>query len=271
MNFEDNNRAALKQRERFRKALANGSASRAEFQTLKHKFPFIGFVECRAEGIPFVLFSCNDDVVAWEYFWLGDDAYEPPIVKQWIAWAKDAKSILDVGAYTGLMSVLAGLVNPECKIHVIEPIERTIERAKINIVANGVNERVTLHPRAAGANFGVEMINFYRPRDFLGTGNSIDDKKKKIFDRQMIQVVKLDQYLGSLHKFDLIKVDVEGFESQALAGLRQIMRRDRPRLILEVWKKNEVDVFKQLDRLNYRYESVEKGPAEVRNFICEPR
>ncbi|ESR23336.1 FkbM family methyltransferase [Lutibaculum baratangense] len=265
------NRKALARRDAFRDELRQGQAGHGGFQKLKHEFPYVGFVECRAEDIDFLMFHANDDVVAWEYFWLGDDAYERPIIAQWLTWAREAKSVLDIGAYTGLMSILAGLANPDGAVHAMEPIERTVERMKINLRANGLAQRVTIHPRAASDEFGPEMINYYRDEDFLGTGNSIHDKGKEIHARRMIQMVNTDQFLGSKHKFDLIKVDVEGFETHVLDGLRRIIARDRPRLVLEVWKENEAEVFSRLDKQGYAYRPVEAKPARVMNYLCEPR
>ncbi|MCB8836482.1 FkbM family methyltransferase [Aurantimonas sp. VKM B-3413] len=269
--LDASNRKALERRDAYRQERAAGAGGGADFQKLKHEFPYVGFVDCRAEDIAFLMFHANDDVVAWEYFWLGDDAYERPIVSQWIAWAREATTVLDIGSYTGLMSILAGLANPDCTIHAMEPIERTVERMKINLRANGLARRVTIHPRAAAAEFGPEMINYYRDEDFLGTGNSIHDKGKTVHARRMIQMVNTDQYLGSKHTFDLIKVDVEGFEPQVLDGLQRIIRRDRPKIVLEVWQENEAEVFARLDKLGYRYRPVEPKPARVMNYLCEPK
>ncbi|WP_280940487.1 FkbM family methyltransferase [Aurantimonas sp. 22II-16-19i] len=216
------------------------------------------------------MFSANDDVVAWQFFWGGRDSYESEIIAKWAEWAKSAQSVLDIGAYTGLMSIIAAMVNPDCEIHAMEPIPQTAERARINLRANQVERQVTIHNRAAANESGPEMINLYRGGDVLGAGNSIHDKGgKKIFNRQMIQTVNVDQYLG--HKrFDLIKVDVEGFETHTLMGLRRIMKRDRPKLVLELWKENEADVFRLLDTLEYRYQPVEREPVRVMNYFCEP-
>jgi FkbM family methyltransferase len=269
--LEEANARSIARRDRFRRELAEGRTDRDEFQTLKHQFPYMGFVPCRAEGQRFQMFHCNDDVVAWEYFWLGDDAYERPIVRQWLAWARTAERVLDVGAYTGLMSILACLANPRATVHALEPIERTVERTKINVRANGVGGRVTLHARAASDEFGLDMINYYRDENFLGTGNSLHDKGMKVMARRMIQTVNLDQYLGSKHTFDLVKIDVEGFEIAVLDGMSRMLRRDRPRMVLEVWKENEAAVHERLERLRYDWRQVEDRPARVVNYLCAPR
>lgn len=268
--LELQNAKAVQRRDEFRRAVEAGEAQPNGFQKLKREFPFHGFVECEAAGLVFSMFSSNDDIVAWQFFWGGPDSYETAIIAKWVEWAREAKSVLDIGAYTGLMSIVAAMVNPHCEVHAMEPIPQTAERARINLRANNVERQVTIHNRAAANESGVEMINMYRGGDVLGAGNSIHDKGgKRIFSRQMIQTVNVDQHLG--HKrFDLIKVDVEGFETQTLMGLRRIMKRDRPKLVLELWKENEAEVFRLLDTLEYRYEPVEREPVRVMNYFCEP-
>ena len=267
----DANQRALERRDLYRRELVEGKTPEGSWRKLKLEYPFIGFIDCQVEDIPFTMFSADDDVVAWNYFWAGPDSYEAEIITQWLTWAREAENILDIGAYTGMMSIIAAFANPRCKIHAMEPVERTVERIKINLRANGIEKRVTVHPRAAANEFGPEMINYYREEDFLGTGNSIHSKGKKVFSRRMIQAVNTDQYLGDKHRFDLIKVDVEGFEFETLKGLRRIMNRDRPKIVLELWQENEADVFRLLDTMRYEYKPVEKTPVRVMNYLCVPK
>lgn len=265
------NQQAIERRDRFRADVAAGIVEPGGFQKLKHEFPYMGQVECSAGDLDFLLFHCNDDVVAWEYFWRGRDAYEPEIIATWIEWARQSNAVLDIGAYTGLMSILAMLANPKCHVHALEPVERTVERMKINFRINHLADRVTVHPRAAAAETGFEMLNYYRDEDFLGTGNSINEKGHKVMSRRLIQTVNVDQHLGSKHRFDLIKIDVEGYELEALKGLTRILRRDRPRLVVEVWKKTSAQVLKLLENLSYDCRRVEADLRPVNNYLCEPK
>lgn len=68
------NRQATERKDQFRKDVAAGRAAPGGFQKLKHQYPYMGTVECSAAGLDFLLYHCNDDVIAWEYFWRGTDA-----------------------------------------------------------------------------------------------------------------------------------------------------------------------------------------------------
>ena len=77
-----------------------------------------------------------------------------------------------------------------------------------------------------------------------------------------------DRYLESLgiDRVDLIKVDVEGFELQVLAGLTQTLRRHRPTLMLELSDTarlglRDADDFMALLPNGYRVEQIVRPRA----------
>lgn len=253
----------------YRAKYRTGTPDFARFSREKHQHSYFGFVDCRACEIDFVIFHANDDIVAWEYLWFGNDAYEKEIVPTWVRWSKVAKCILDIGGYTGVMSVLGALANPIAEIHLFEPMDRTIERAKINVRANGVDSRVHLHNKAASSENKLETINLYRNEDFLGTGNSLYDKGLEIKDRKIIETVRLDDYLPTVNP-DLVKIDVEGHELDCLLGMSNMLERSRPRVLIEIWEHQRADVLSLLGALSYECAPIEKREQRVMNFWCVP-
>lgn len=266
----DDNLLAVKRRNSFRADVRAGGDATA-YQVLKHEFPYRGFVPATAEGHDVLLFSNNDDVVAWEYFWKGEDSYERPLITQWLKWCVGARRILDIGAYTGLMSLLAARVNPTADIHAMEPVPRTVERLWINVAANAMTSQISVHPVAASNRSGTDSINLYRPENFLGTGNSVHDKGLKTYGTLRIELVETSDYLKTVGAFDLVKVDVEGYEPQVLEGLQDVLQRDRPKLLLEVWEENEEKVLSMLNGWSYDFDSPDSASRRVRNYLCTPR
>ncbi len=244
----------------------------AEFSRLKHDHPVFGWVACKAAGVDFLMFHANDDVVAWEYLWFGADGYESDIAQTWVDWCRTSPgAILDVGAYSGCMAILAGLANPKNTVHLFEPVERTVERAKINVLANGLQDRVKIHARAASEKAGEVRINLYRGEDFLGTGSSIYQKPgKEIIGTKIIQTVAPDRHLGDLSP-TVIKIDAEGHELACLKGMDAMIRRSRPKMIIEVWAHDRAEVLTRLHGLGYDCRPFEKREAQVMTFRCEPR
>jgi len=269
--IEAQNERTLERVAQFRVDYADGRATFDDFSKLKHEFPYIGFVPCSAGGIDFVIFHANDDIVGWEYLWFGDDHYERDIVGQWIAWCRAAErgAVLDIGGYTGLMSVLAAKANPNLRVHLFEPMARTVERAKINVYANYVRSQVKLHNKAASDVAGEAKINLYRNEDFLGTGNSIYDKKLEIRDVKIIETVRVDDLLPAAHP-SVVKVDVEGHELSCLRGMEAMVKRSRPQMVVEVWEHTRDDVLALLRTWGYECVPFEDPGGRVVNYACTP-
>lgn len=265
--IEQQNAAAVAEAERFRRALADGTRRRADQAWLKKEFPYFGLVPCRATGLDFVLFHANDDIVAWEYLWFGDDGYEPEITKTWVEWARDAGVVYDIGAYTGLMSVLAALANPAAEIHLWEPMDRTIERAQINLRLNQVERQVRLHDVAVSDSPGQVEINLYRGPNFLGTGNSIYDKGLPIQAVKQVRRVVVDNFFPEKNP-DLVKIDIEGHELAALRGMERTIERARPRMIVEIWEHTRAETLRLLESWGYHCTPFEQQERRVMNFKC---
>lgn len=65
-----------------------------------------------------------------------------------------------------------------------------------------------------------------------------------------IEMVAIDE-LGLKDKIGLIKIDIEGYELEALKGMTNIINRDKPYLMIEVEVGNYNKVCSLLDGLGY--------------------
>ena len=235
--------------------------------------PYVGFVPCTAVGHDFLMFSADDDVIARRYLWHGPDAYERPIVTDWVQWVSNAAVVYDIGAYTGLMSVLAAVCNPTARVEAFEPLERTVERAHINMVANSVSDRVSLHAAAASDTNGSAEINLRRGAAFLGTGGSLYDKSRDyptitVTETKTIRTVRLDDYLPD-GRPDVVKIDVEGHELATLRGMAASIARARPVMVVEVWPHTSAEVLDLLRNWSYQTVPYEQS-SDVVNYRCLP-
>lgn len=134
--------------------------------------------------------------------------------------------LVDGGANIGLWSLLgAEIVGPRGEVHSFEPNPSTFERLK-----NNVDESKMLWIRtnqmALGENLGfISFVCEYEHNNSrsvsAGTVGSIE-----------VPVTSLDAY-GKLRKCNLIKIDVEGLESEIIAGAMNTIREYLPRIIVE--------------------------------------
>lgn len=133
---------------------------------------------------------------------------------------------VDVGANVGTFSVLASSLVGARSI-AIEPVPTTFESLRLNIAVNHLETLVEPHRVAVGATVG--RIQFSVDRD---TVNSVVDETYSGKSAE-VPVVPLD-VLADGKQPTLIKVDVEGFESQVLAGaVRTLQSRSVLAVLLE--------------------------------------
>lgn len=266
------NAASQARMDRFRADLAAGRASRADIPDLKQAHPVHGIVPIRAAGQDVVMFHAHDDVVVWEYLWHGNDGYEPAMVRQWVEWCRTCPGqILDIGAYSGLMSILAAQAHADNIVHLFEPLDRILERANINVKLNGFKTRIARHPVALSDSDGTAEILLYRGADFLGTGSAIDRKSDlEPKGRKAIVTAALDTYMPHARP-SVVKIDVEGHELACLKGMAGAIRRGRPRILIEVWHNTRPEVLTFLDGLGYELARVEATDLGVNNYLATPR
>jgi FkbM family methyltransferase len=164
---------------------------------------------------------------------------------------------IDGGANEGLYTLYAARrVGPSGKVLAIEPSTREVKRLRANIemnqLENVIIEAVALgeQPRQASlavAGHGHEALN---------TLSSIGEP----FRREDVQVETLDALVArhQLERVDLIKLDIEGSEVQALLGSRETIERFRPTFLIEAedvrlasMNKRIGDLLAILDEHNY--------------------
>jgi len=252
--------------------MERGPVNRGDLAKRQQAAPYFGILPCRAADIDFVMFHAHDDVIAREYLWRGADGYEGDIVRTWIDWCRTPGVVLDIGAYSGLMSILAARANADNEVHLFEPMERTVERASVNVKLNGLGQSITRHSVAVSDQTGTAEICLYRDADFvMGTGNSIGAKDGlTVVDTTTIRTVKLDEYMPDVSP-SVVKVDVEGHELACLQGMRGAIERGRPKMIVEVWAKTRAEVLALLGDLGYDYTRLEDVAKGVENYIAVPR
>lgn len=260
--------------EKSRKYRAGLAAGTTTFEKSRHDIihnPYLGVLPCHAAGLDFVMFHANDDVVAKVYLWEGADGYETEIVDTWVDWCRRAGGeVLDIGGYSGLMSILAAQANPDNVIHLFEPLDSVMERANINIVLNGFNRRIMRHNYALSDRNSDLHINIFRDHNVLPTGSSLSEKPNlDAVKRRLIQAVTLDSHMPGAAP-QVVKLDVEGHELAALRGMHAILSRARPRMVVEVWEATRPQTLGLLRDLGYQLERVEPRDQPVNNYFALP-
>lgn len=135
---------------------------------------------------------------------------------------KPGMKVVDVGANIGYCLVLfESAVGPGGKVFCIEPSPENIPELELNI-RNNAFENVELHKVALGAKTGTAGLR-------SGINSGVAEVTETAYT---VPILPLDSLIQE--KVDFVKIDVEGYEGQVIAGAEGLLRRDRPILFLEV-------------------------------------
>lgn len=146
---------------------------------------------------------------------------------------------VDVGANVGTYTVLAaGVVGCHCVA--LEPVGSTYEHLIDNLRLNQVQHLVDAHRVAVGAERGsVRMTNS------LGPMNRVSEPDRSAHRPYDIVAMRTLDDILAVRSPTVIKIDVEGFEPQAIAGTLATLRQSS---VLAVLMETNCNVGREEDR-----------------------
>lgn len=153
--------------------------------------------------------------------------------------------VLDIGSNIGNHTLYFILECDAKIVHCFEPVKSTFEILKKNIIINEVEDRVCLHNLAVGKKLGTASVDHYEPDNIGGTSIKYEDNGS-------IKVISIDA-LKIAEEISLVKIDVEGFEKEVIAGMLQTIDLYHPFILIEIQKENFDEILNQLQLLGYSY------------------
>jgi len=141
-------------------------------------------------------------------------------------------SVLDVGANMGVYTVLAArLVGPAGSVHAFEASPAILPQLAANVRLNRLTN-VRIHANAVADRCGGRAFSLATPENTgLSSLRPLAERTAGVTD---VAAIALDSLLDDLPPIRLAKLDVEGAEFLALQGMRELIRRDRPFIVLEL-------------------------------------
>lgn len=148
---------------------------------------------------------------------------------------KPGSTIVDLGANIGWFTLAAAqIVGSSGAVFAFEPAPGIFRRLSQNVALNRDASRgsIALVNKAVGDCEGE--VAFYESTDGNSGLSSMRDIGSACKERVIVPVVVLDSMLGLLPSVRLVKMDIEGAEVKALRGMRALVERDHPVLMIEV-------------------------------------
>jgi len=172
--------------------------------------------------------GCVGEIKATHGYW------ENELSQQLIKTLKAGDTFLDIGANIGYHSLLiVSILKREITVHAFEPIPVLFKQFEQSIQKNNFTN-LTLH------NFGLGDINedvtiFLRDENMGGSSlfeyKNLDVVRSSQTDT--ISLKTLDSVFNNNDKVDVIKIDVEGYEFEALKGGENTLKKNSPIIFME--------------------------------------
>lgn len=202
-----------------------------------------------------------------DIFWSGlFGRWEKDSLKIWYTLAMKSDVIFDVGANTGIYSLLAKSVNPSARIFAFDPVERVHEKLVKNIA---INDYDIVAERLALSNYDGQAVIY--DDDSEHTYSVAVNKDVSVSDRLLsevsINVIRFDTYMrmNGLEGVDLIKIDVETHELEVLSGMGDYLEKFKPNILIEVLNDSIAKgIEERLNGLDYDYYEIsETGSVQL--------
>lgn len=231
--------------------------------------------------------------IATALYWHGLDSHEPETSRTLRFLFERSATFIDVGANYGFYSVLGALWNPKLRVIAFEPVPQICEGLRRNVALNLLGDRIVCENLALADRSGKAA--FFLPggegkrgegKDLDSAGTLVPDgwQARKNSPRIQVETVRFDDYEKLLPmRVDLVKIDVEDFEADVLAGMREVIKRDRPFIVCEVLPRthrNERtrDIVASLEYQPYwitpsgyiRVSRFDFGRGDFQNFLLSP-
>jgi FkbM family methyltransferase len=189
----------------------------------------------RIHGASFVMLAPDRCVVAKELYWgkgRRPRAADQHAVEVFAALARGADVMLDVGAYTGLFTLVGLAVDPRIEAHAFEIVPDVFRALFDNCVRNDVLHRVTLHHVGVGPEDVIRVPSRIRESalpDFYSSRLHFESGAR-------IRLRPLDSLIPAIEPGArvVVKVDVEGTENAVLRSGQAFLRGFRPDILCEV-------------------------------------
>jgi len=192
--------------------------------------------------------------------WLG--TYEPEVARAVRDLARPGMTAYDLGANIGYVTMLlAKAVGERGRVISVEALPDNVDRLRAALRLNRMEARVTVVPKAVGA---ADRSGRFLVHSSPGMGR-LESTPGRTAGFEMsieVDVVSMDDlaYSQGNPLPDLVKMDLEGGEGEALRGMERLLREVRPILLIEVHGRAAADdVWNLLTPAGYGLQDLERG------------
>lgn len=146
-----------------------------------------------------------------------EEEYEPELVRAFKDRIAPKMTVVDLGANIGFYTLLASrLVGPDGHVLAFEPDVHNLALLSKNVEANGARN-IEIYPYAVSDRIGV--VELHVSPEHPSAHSIMHDPRSMDLERRRIMAVGLEEFFGTSFCPDVVKMDIEGAEPNAIRGL----------------------------------------------------
>ena len=202
----------------------------------------------------------NDDAVPLKYLWR--DEYENLSLKIWYEITRKDGVFFDVGAHTGIYSIIGNLNKDKNSIISLEPFYLNYARLISNLKLNNISSNNCILSAASNEQ-GVDKFLISTSLQYHSSGGKISES-----GNLSVKKIKLDN-INVNNKISGIKIDTEGHEFEVLEGAKILIDKFLPDIIFEINEKVFNKCINMLENFGYKFyfiDEKEKKIIEISKF-----
>lgn len=187
---------------------------------------------------------------------IGNGSYEAPLPMLMMATIiRIEGAFIDVGANTGIYSVMASIIAPGRQVLAFEPFQTALDAINRNVAINNLEHTIKISNVALSNRSGRAILHVPDPsHGLIETSASLEAEFKPHHASNSVIEVEV----STLDAIDVegpigvIKVDIEGHEYAFLEGAKESISRDRPIIFIELLNAAPMHKIRKIAReLNY--------------------
>ena len=157
--------------------------------------------------------------------------YEPHVSRVFTDTLRPGMKVLDLGANIGFFSLLAAsLVGPSGRVYSFEPSPKNVRVLCASQAANGFNHIQVIQ---AAASDKQELLRYFASSSNGNVGAVGGVRPEEILNAETVLALRVDDVIPRDERIDFVKIDVEGYELNALKGGLEMLKRCRPVMVSE--------------------------------------
>jgi len=212
-------------------------------------FPGHYLINCQINNLDFKYYTKKTDDLFREAAVSKLKNFEKESMRYWISALENGGIAIDVGAYTGIYSIVAHKAGANF-VFSFEPNDEIAVSLQKNLEINGISNRTKFVGKALGATQSEKFLLIPQTRlnktgKKTRSGAQIEDANnnrnlKNWIRLRKVTISTLDDELSGIDSqlIKAIKIDVEGYELEVLEGAQRILKLSKPSLIIESLTEN---------------------------------